>query len=77
MRTCRQELGVLVAYVHRDEVSPAVAPLVADALPAVVAETPSGPVLLLGPEVIDRCKGSVEDLRGELLHYASRLGLCL
>lgn len=74
MRSCREELGVPVDYLHRDELSPEVR-RVAGRLPAVVARTRQGHVLLLDRETIARCRGSVADLRGKLSFHAARLDL--
>lgn len=39
--------------------------------PAVVAQTGEDLVLLLTSEVLDRCRGSVGDLKGRIKFYAS------
>lgn len=76
-KTCQESLGVEVAYLHRDELEPALAKLVGDSLPCVVAETKSGRQILMGPEVLSRCGNRVEDFKGRLHHHAVRLGLRL
>lgn len=70
-RHCKEEIGVPVDYVHRDEVTPELALVAGDELPCVVAEADGELVLLLGPDVLDRCKGSVADLKGRLNYFAS------
>ena len=65
-RDCKEELGVPIEYVHRDEVSPDLQRVVGNNLPCVVAQTGGELVLLLGPDVLARCRGSVADLKGRL-----------
>lgn len=40
-----------------------------------IAKTGDELVLLLGPDVLDRCKGSVADLKGRLTVFSSMNGL--
>jgi hypothetical protein len=70
-RECKEEIGVPVDYVHRDEVSGELRRVVGDQLPCVVAQTGSDLVLLLAPDVLDRCQGSVADLKGRLSYFAA------
>lgn len=74
-RTCKEELGVPVDYVHRDELSGPIRNAVGAGLPAVVAQTAAGFQVLLTPEVLERCKGSVADLKGRLFAHAAMKGL--
>lgn len=68
---CKEELGVHVDYVHRDEVDAELRRLVGDQLPCIVAEAGGERKLLLGPDVLRRCRGSVADLKGRLNYFAS------
>lgn len=70
-RSCRAEIGVPIDTLHRDEIFGPMKELVGDALPCVVAETAGGPRVLLTPDVLDRCRGSVDDFRGRLLTHAA------
>jgi hypothetical protein len=70
-RHCREELGVPVDYVHRDEVDEELHRLVGDQLPCIVAEAGGERTVLLGPEVLQRCRGSVADLKGRINYFAS------
>lgn len=74
-RECKEEIGVPVDYVHRDEITPELAKVVGNDLPCVVAEAEGELVLLLGPDVLERCKGSVADLKGRLNIFAAMRGL--
>lgn len=74
-KTCRDELGVPIDYVHRDEVGGELREIVGDQLPAVIAVCGDRKVMLLSPDVLDRCRGSVADFRGRLSTYASMNGL--
>ncbi|MBI3606903.1 MAG: hypothetical protein HY207_02935 [Nitrospirae bacterium] len=69
-RDCKEELGVPIDYVHRDELTQQLKVLVGDSLPCIVAQTRLGPMLLVRPEVLERCRGSVADLKGKILYYA-------
>jgi hypothetical protein len=70
-KSCRDEIGVPVDYVHRDELDGDLAAAVGDDLPCVVAEAEGRLTVLLRPQVIERCRGSVDDLRGRLRIHAA------
>jgi hypothetical protein len=70
-RDCKEEIGLPVDYVHRDEISPDLRAVIGDNLPCIVAQTGRDLVLLLAPDVLDRCQGSVADLKGRLHYFAS------
>jgi hypothetical protein len=74
-KECKEEIGVPVDYVHNDEITPDLSRVVGDNLPCVVAEAGGELILLLGPDVLDRCKGSVADLKGRLTVFSSMNGL--
>jgi hypothetical protein len=74
-RDCKEELGVPIDYVHRDEVSGDLQRIVGDKLPCVVAQTGDDLVLVLGPDVLERCQGSVADLKGRLQTLSAMKGL--
>ncbi len=71
-RQCRDDLGITFDTVHRDEASPEVMAVIQDNLPAVVALTSRGVVLLLGPEGLTRCKGSPTEMVNTLREAVSR-----
>src|SRR5688500_9769004 len=54
-RSCKEELGVPVDYLHRDEIPEHLAPIVGE-LPCIVAETAKGPVPLVPASAIKRCR---------------------
>jgi len=70
-RDCKEEIGVPVDYVHKDEITPRLDGVVHGQLPCIVAEAGGELTLLLAPEVLERCQGSVADLRGRLHYFAS------
>ncbi len=70
-RSCRTEIGVPIDYLHRDEIFGPMKQLVGGTLPCVVAETISGPQVLLTPDVLERCRGSVDDFKGRLQTHAA------
>lgn len=65
-RTCREEIGVPVEVVHRDELHGEVARAVGEALPCVVAQVDGELSVLLDPEILQRCLGSVADFKARL-----------
>jgi hypothetical protein len=74
---CKEELGVPVDYLHRDEVSPDLRRVVGGELPCVVAQVDGDLIPLLSPDVLERCKGSVSDFKGRLNYHASLNQLAL
>ncbi len=75
-RDCREEIGVPIEYVHRDEVSPELRQA-AGTLPAVVAVVDGELIHLMDRQVLDRCRGSVSDFRGRLAVRAGMQHLVL
>ena len=73
-RECRESLGVPISSLHRDELTPELESLVGGRLPAVVAETEEGPVLLMTPQVIDQCS-DVQSFEERLWKEAEAAGL--
>lgn len=76
-KSCKEELGVPIDYMHRDEVPAALRELVIDRLPCIVAEVGNEAILLVAPDVLERCKGSVADLKGRIRFYATANNLLL
>lgn len=71
-KSCREEIGVPVDYLHRDELRGETARLAQEVgLPCVLAESGGELVPLLRPEVLERCRGSVAEFRGKLHYHAS------
>lgn len=74
-KACRAGLPVRFDTYHRDDQPDAVRELLADRLPAVVAETDGGIVMLLGPEELEACNASPADLEAALTTSAADHGL--
>lgn len=70
-QSCKESLGVPVEYVHRNELTAELREVIGDRLPSVVADTGSALVFLFGPDVIQRCRGSVADLKGRIHTHAA------
>ena len=69
--SCKTEIGVPVEYLHRDEVADSMKKLPDFQLPCIVAVDESGgQQVLVAPEVLERCKGSVSDLKSRLFIHA-------
>lgn len=76
-RDCKEEIGIQVDYVHRDEVWPELETAVHGELPCVIAEADGELIRLLDRQVLERCAGSVADFRGRLSVFAGMNGLHL
>lgn len=59
-RECRDSLGVEFLLHHRDDQPVAVRDAAQGVAPVVLAEVPTGYVVLLGPSELEDCAGSVE-----------------
>lgn len=76
-RECRDGLGVAFDTYHRNDQPSEVRVVTGDVLPAVLAETAAGMVLLLSRDALNRCQGSIEALAAALTEAADRHGLAL
>lgn len=74
-KACRTGLPVPFDTYHRDDQPEPVKQFIGKRLPAVVAETNEGLVMLLDPDDLDRCVGSVEHLADALTAAATRFDL--
>jgi len=74
-KRCRAGLPVPFETFHRDDQPDDIRVLLGNALPAVVAQTESGFVLLLGPEQLAHCEGSPARLVDALTSAALQVGL--
>src|SRR4051812_50064015 len=63
-RDCKEEMGVPIDYVHRDEISPDLGAIIGDKLPCVVAQAGEDLRPLPPPHVPDRRPGSVAPPKG-------------
>lgn len=74
-KACRAELPVRFDTFHRDDQPTAVRSALGGVLPAVVAETAAGVVLLLGPDELAACDGSTSRLTAAIEDAVARAGL--
>lgn len=64
---CKAQIGVPIDYFHRDDMPEPVRAVASKLLPCIVAVVEGGEhQLLVGPDVLERCKGSVADLKSRL-----------
>ena len=75
--SCKESLGVTIDYVHRDEIHTALRDVVGNALPCIVAQVGSAYLMLIKPEVLERCHGSVSELKGKIEYYSAMKDLAL
>ena len=68
-KKCRDGLPVAFETYHRDDQPDRVRSVLGDELPAVLAETDEGMVILVGPDGLESCAGSV-DLLVEAIEQA-------
>ena len=66
---CKEELGVPIDYYHRDDIPAPLKELVIGNLPCIVAQVGTDYIMLLGPAVLQRCRGDVHDLKGRIHYY--------
>ncbi|MDA8018891.1 MAG: hypothetical protein MPN21_15730 [Thermoanaerobaculia bacterium] len=74
-RSCRDEIGVPIDTYHLDDQPSDVERVAAGAYPCVLAKSGDELMLLLGPDTLDRLRGSVNDLRARLDIHATMRGL--
>ena len=74
-RSCLAGLPVAFDTFHRDDQPVAVRELIGTRLPAVVADTDTGLVALLGPAELEACEASPERLVDALTQAADHHGL--
>lgn len=74
-KSCKEEIGVPVDYLHRDEVPEPMRRTVGQRLPCIVAQVGREFILLLTPEILERCKGNVADLKGKIAYHAATKNL--
>jgi len=72
---CKTGLPVEFATFHRDDQPEAVRAVADGSYPIVIAENDIGAVVLLGPEELASCGGSIERLVAAIEAAVSRLGL--
>lgn len=74
-KVCQVALRAPFDTYHRNDQPDNVRVAAAGRAPVVVAETDSGNVLLLAPDDLDACRGSIESMVEAMEHAARRLGL--
>ena len=74
-KACRAGLPVAFDTFHRDDQPDRIRTASGGRAPVVVAEADSGHVLLLDPEDLDACDGSIDQLVAAIEQSADRLGL--
>ena len=75
MEACQAALPVAFHTFHRDDQPDEIRTAAGGLAPVVVAETNSGHMLLLDPEDVDACDGSIDRLVAAIEQSADRLGL--
>ena len=76
-KDCKEEFGVPVDYLHRDEIPEELNRQIGGHLPTIVADVDGELIVLLTPEVLERCRGSVADLKGRIHYYMASKNLAL
>ena len=70
-QNCKEELGVPIDYIHKNEMDDDLKRVSGNKLPRIIARAAGNFFLLLGPEILERCGGSVGELKGKLLYHTS------
>ena len=76
-KECQEELEVPITYYHRDEIPPPLKEIVTGHLPCIAARAGTKYLMLLEPEVLQRCRGDVSDLKGRIRYYLAANNLTL
>ena len=76
-RSCRDGLPVPFDTYHRDDQPEPVRAAAAGVAPVVLAETAVGHIVLLGPDELEACDASVEQLSAAIERAAQHAGLSL
>ena len=76
-KVCQAELPVAFDTFHRNDQPDAIRAAAGGQAPVVVAETDTDHVLLLSPEDLESCDGSIDRLVAAIEQSAARLGLTL
>lgn len=74
-KACRAELPVSFNTYHRNDQPTAIRAAANGRAPVIVAETDTDAVLLLAPDDLDACNGSIDRLVEAIEHAAARLEL--
>lgn len=74
-KTCRADLPISFDTFHRDDQPDNVCAALGGVYPAVVAETTTGVVMLLGPQQLAECAGSTERLISAIEEQVALAGL--
>jgi hypothetical protein len=74
-KACQTGLSVSFDTFHRDDQPDTIRTAASGRAPVVVAETDGGHALLLDPEDLDACAGSIDRLIAAIEQSAARLGL--
>ncbi len=74
-KACQAGFPVPFDTFHRNDQPDTIRTAARGQAPVVVAETEAGPVLLLAPDDLDGCKGSIDRLVDGIEQSATRLGL--
>ena len=70
-KDCKEELGIPIDYVHKDELAGELKNVVGKNLPCIVAMTKERYVLLVTPDVLEQCRGTVQELKEKIQYYAA------
>jgi len=76
-KNCQEELGVPINYYHKDEVPALIQEVVQGRLPCILAQMGRRYLMLLEPEVLKRCRGNVDDLKGRIRYYLNANNLMI
>lgn len=74
-KSCKEEFGIPIDYLHRNEIPESLSLKIAGKFPCIVAEVENESIVLMTSEVLDRCRGSVADLKGRILYHVAAKNL--
>ena len=70
-KDCKEVLGVSITYYHKDEIPDHLKEIAANNLPCILARVEETFLMLLTGDVLNRCQGDVDDLKGRMDFHLS------
>ena len=70
-KECKEGFGVPIDYVHKDEMHHDLKKVAEGNLPCVISVVDGEPIMLIPPDVLEQCKGSVSELKKKIQRHCA------
>ena len=70
-KECKEGFGIPIDYVHKDEMDHDLKKVAEGNLPCVISVVDGEPIMLILPDVLEQCKGSVSELKGQIQYHCA------